>query len=132
MSADADLIARFYAAFAARDGATMAAEELSFRSGLELVARSQWWYARHRFLRHRLAMIEAVGHDTQRQGHDGPTCLLACFAIGSCSRQVRYARNPSSIRFLFDFNDHPALLATACSCSGQAGETLSKAAVRSC
>src|SRR5947209_16753099 len=42
------------------DGATMAAEELSFRSGLELVARSQWWYARHRFLRHRLAMMSLL------------------------------------------------------------------------
>jgi ABC-type dipeptide/oligopeptide/nickel transport system permease subunit len=42
------------------DGATMAAEELSFRSGLELVARSQWWYARHRFLRHRLAMLSLL------------------------------------------------------------------------
>jgi len=29
--------------------------------GLELVARSQWSYARRRFLRHRLAMIGLVG-----------------------------------------------------------------------
>jgi peptide/nickel transport system permease protein len=32
------------------------AEALSYQSGLDMVARSQWWYARHRFLRHRLAM----------------------------------------------------------------------------
>ncbi|MGZ4409038.1 MAG: ABC transporter permease subunit [Gaiellaceae bacterium] len=36
------------------------AEELSFESGLELAAHSQWWYARHRFLRHRLAMGSIV------------------------------------------------------------------------
>jgi ABC-type dipeptide/oligopeptide/nickel transport system permease subunit len=30
--------------------------ELSFESGLEVSAHSQWWHARHRFVRHRLAM----------------------------------------------------------------------------
>jgi ABC-type dipeptide/oligopeptide/nickel transport system permease subunit len=40
---------------AATLGATTAADA-SYESGLELVARSQWWYARHRFMRHRLAM----------------------------------------------------------------------------
>lgn len=33
-----------------------AREALAHSQGLELVARSQWWYARHRFVRHRLAM----------------------------------------------------------------------------
>ncbi|MGZ4316119.1 MAG: ABC transporter permease [Gaiellaceae bacterium] len=42
------------------DGAATVADELSFQSGLELVARSQWWYARHRFLRHRLAMLSLL------------------------------------------------------------------------
>jgi ABC-type dipeptide/oligopeptide/nickel transport system permease subunit len=36
------------------------AEELSFESGLEIASRSQWWHARHRFLRHRLAMGSIV------------------------------------------------------------------------
>ncbi len=30
-------------------------------AGLELKARSQWWYARHRFLRHRLALVGVFG-----------------------------------------------------------------------
>jgi peptide/nickel transport system permease protein len=41
-------------------GHVSAAEALSYQSGLDLVARSQWWYARHRFLRHRLAMGSIV------------------------------------------------------------------------
>ncbi|HEY1367218.1 MAG TPA: ABC transporter permease [Gaiellaceae bacterium] len=36
------------------------AHELAYESGLELTARSQWWYARHRFFRHRLAMGSLV------------------------------------------------------------------------
>jgi peptide/nickel transport system permease protein len=41
-------------------GHVSAAEALSYQSGLDMVARSQWWYARHRFLRHRLAMGSIV------------------------------------------------------------------------
>src|SRR5437588_10355029 len=41
-------------------GPVTVAEALSFESGLELVARSQWWYARHRFFRHRLAIGSLV------------------------------------------------------------------------
>jgi peptide/nickel transport system permease protein len=37
-----------------------AQEALVYESGLELTARSQWWYARHRFVRHRLAMTSLV------------------------------------------------------------------------
>jgi ABC-type dipeptide/oligopeptide/nickel transport system permease subunit len=33
---------------------------LVYETGLELEAHSQWWYARHRFFRHRLAMISLV------------------------------------------------------------------------
>src|SRR2546422_7091488 len=36
------------------------AEALAFESGLDIVSRSQWWHARHRFLRHRLAMGSLV------------------------------------------------------------------------
>jgi ABC-type dipeptide/oligopeptide/nickel transport system permease subunit len=43
--------------------------ESTAEAGLELKARSQWSYARQRFLRHRLAMAGLVG-------------LLAFFAIG--------------------------------------------------
>ena len=41
-------------------GHVSAAEALSYQSGLDMVARSQWSYARHRFLRHRLAMVSIV------------------------------------------------------------------------
>ena len=34
--------------------------DLVFESGLELKARSQWWYVRNRFFRHRLAMGSAI------------------------------------------------------------------------
>jgi ABC-type dipeptide/oligopeptide/nickel transport system permease subunit len=34
--------------------------EAAFEAGLELKARSQWWYVRRRFLRHRLAMASFV------------------------------------------------------------------------
>jgi peptide/nickel transport system permease protein len=34
--------------------------EATYESGLELTARSQWWYARHRFFRHRLAMASVL------------------------------------------------------------------------
>jgi ABC-type dipeptide/oligopeptide/nickel transport system permease subunit len=37
-----------------------AAEALAFETGLEVTARSQWWYARHRFFRHRLAITSLV------------------------------------------------------------------------
>jgi peptide/nickel transport system permease protein len=37
-----------------------ATQALAYESGLEVTARSQWWYARHRFLRHRLAMVSLV------------------------------------------------------------------------
>jgi peptide/nickel transport system permease protein len=33
---------------------------LVYDTGLELKARSQWWYARHRFFRHRLAMLSII------------------------------------------------------------------------
>jgi ABC-type dipeptide/oligopeptide/nickel transport system permease subunit len=33
-----------------------AVPELAYEAGLEVQARSQWWYARRRFMRHRLAM----------------------------------------------------------------------------
>jgi peptide/nickel transport system permease protein len=36
------------------------ADELTFASGLDLAAHSQWWHARHRFVRHRLAMGSVV------------------------------------------------------------------------
>jgi peptide/nickel transport system permease protein len=36
------------------------ATELAYEHGLEVTARSQWWYARHRFVRHRLAMVSLV------------------------------------------------------------------------
>jgi peptide/nickel transport system permease protein len=36
------------------------AAELVFETGLELKARSQWWYARNRFFRHRLAMASVI------------------------------------------------------------------------
>ncbi len=43
-------------------GAALPAQptELVYESGLELKARSQWWYAQHRFFRHRLAMLALV------------------------------------------------------------------------
>jgi peptide/nickel transport system permease protein len=41
-------------------GPVSAAEALAYQSGLDMVARSQWWHARHRFLRHRLAMGSIV------------------------------------------------------------------------
>jgi peptide/nickel transport system permease protein len=34
--------------------------ESEYEAGLELTARSQWWYARHRFFRHRLAMASLI------------------------------------------------------------------------
>jgi peptide/nickel transport system permease protein len=34
--------------------------DLVFEAGLELKARSQWWYVRNRFVRHRLAMGSAI------------------------------------------------------------------------
>jgi len=37
------------------------AAEATVAAGLELVVRSQWWYARHRFVRHRLAMAGLIG-----------------------------------------------------------------------
>jgi ABC-type dipeptide/oligopeptide/nickel transport system permease subunit len=48
---------------------------LSFESGLEVVARSQWWYARHRFLRHRLAMMSVI-------------LLVIIFAAGALARYI--------------------------------------------
>lgn len=33
---------------------------LVYEAGLELKAHSQWWYARHRFFRHRLAMLSLI------------------------------------------------------------------------
>ena len=41
-------------------GAVVPGDELVFETGLDLVARSQWWYARHRFLRHRMAMVSLL------------------------------------------------------------------------
>jgi len=41
-------------------GALQGPDESAFETGLDLVARSQWWYARHRFLRHRMAMASLV------------------------------------------------------------------------
>ena len=35
-------------------------DALAYESGLEVVSRSQWWHARHRFVRHRLAMGSIV------------------------------------------------------------------------
>jgi ABC-type dipeptide/oligopeptide/nickel transport system permease subunit len=35
--------------------------DVTAAEGLEVTVRSQWWYARHRFLRHRLAMIGLFG-----------------------------------------------------------------------
>ena len=35
--------------------------DVAAADGVEVTVRSQWWYARHRFLRHRLAMIGFVG-----------------------------------------------------------------------
>jgi len=45
------------------DGIAVGADttDVTVAAGLELKARSQWWYARNRFLRHRLAMIGLVG-----------------------------------------------------------------------
>lgn len=36
------------------------ADDLTAETGLELIARTQWWYARHRFFRHRLAMASLL------------------------------------------------------------------------
>jgi len=47
-------------AVAAAGGPATAADVAAIE-GLEIVVRSQWWYARHRFLRHRLAMIGLIG-----------------------------------------------------------------------
>lgn len=35
--------------------------DVAAAEGLEITVRSQWWYARHRFVRHRLAMIGLFG-----------------------------------------------------------------------
>ena len=43
---------------AAADGGTEAA--LAYETGIEVQARSQWAYARRRFLRHRLAVVSLV------------------------------------------------------------------------
>src|SRR5713226_4577080 len=43
--------------------------DLLYEQGLELKARSQWWYAQHRFFRHRLAMV-------------GLIVLLVIFGVG--------------------------------------------------
>jgi peptide/nickel transport system permease protein len=42
----------------------------SYATGLDFVARTQWWYARHRFVRHRLAIASLV-------------LLLLIFAVGA-------------------------------------------------
>jgi ABC-type dipeptide/oligopeptide/nickel transport system permease subunit len=39
---------------------TLPSTELAFESGLEVSSHSQWWHARHRFVRHRLAMGSLV------------------------------------------------------------------------
>jgi peptide/nickel transport system permease protein len=49
-----------FATGAAVAGTSPAGIDAAYESGLELAARSQWWYARHRFMRHRLAMTSAV------------------------------------------------------------------------
>jgi ABC-type dipeptide/oligopeptide/nickel transport system permease subunit len=41
-------------------GVLQGPDESVFETGLDLVARSQWWYARHRFLRHRMAMVSLL------------------------------------------------------------------------
>ena len=41
-------------------GVLQGPDESVYETGLELVARSQWWYARHRFLRHRMAMVSLL------------------------------------------------------------------------
>ena len=49
-----------YPATVALDTASPHGDELAYESGLELKARSQWSYARRRFLRHRLAMVSLI------------------------------------------------------------------------
>jgi peptide/nickel transport system permease protein len=64
------------------------ATDLAFESGLELTARSQWWYARHRFFRHRLAMASLV-------------VLVIVFMAGAFAKQLapypRDAINPLAL-----------------------------------
>lgn len=63
------------AASAGRDPVPVERAELAYESGLELQARSQWWYARHRFFRHRLAMASLV-------------VLVLVFAAGLLARYI--------------------------------------------
>jgi ABC-type dipeptide/oligopeptide/nickel transport system permease subunit len=64
-----------------------AAADITTAAGLELKARSQWWYARNRFLRHRLAVLALV-------------LLIALFGVGVFANYIA----PYSYSVL-DFNN---------------------------
>jgi ABC-type dipeptide/oligopeptide/nickel transport system permease subunit len=66
-------------------GSGLAGSELVYESGLELQARSQWAYARRRFLRHRLAMGSLV-------------LLVVILVIGFLSRQIA-PHDPNAVNF---------------------------------
>jgi peptide/nickel transport system permease protein len=56
-------------------GFVPASMEGSYQQGLELVTRSQWWHARHRFIRHRLAVASVI-------------LLVLIFVVGALARQI--------------------------------------------
>ncbi len=73
---------------AAVAGTSPAGIDAAYESGLELVARSQWWYARHRFMRHRLAMGSAF-------------ILVAIFIVGAIAHSIApYGRDSLDLNAL--------------------------------
>ena len=86
----------------------MDAGALSYQSGLEIEARSQWAYARRRFVRHRLALSSVV-------------ILLLVFGCGVFANVIApYGYKEINLRALKMLR--PGGILVTCSCSFHVGE----------